>query len=67
MSARYTIDFIFLVFREVKGPYIGENFTLVIEQVTYEYNISKAIISTFMLNNITPNDACINILGKSFG
>jgi hypothetical protein len=67
MSARYTVDSILLAFREVKGPHTGENFASIIEQVTCEYDISKATIGTFVLDNATPNDACIDTLGKSFG
>lgn len=67
MNIRYTVDSILLAFREVKSPHTGENFASIIKEVTYEYNISRAIIGTFILNNATPNNACVDTLGKSFG
>jgi hypothetical protein len=67
MSARYTVDSILIAFREVKGPHTGENFASIVKEVTCEYDISKATIGTFVLDNVTPNDACVDTLGKSFG
>jgi hypothetical protein len=67
MSAKYTVDSILLAFREVKGPHTGANFASIVEQVACEYDISQETIGTFVLDNATPNDACVDTLGKSFG
>jgi hypothetical protein len=64
MSARYTINSILLAFRELKGSHTGENIIKVLQQVLSEFSISKITIGTFILDNATNNDTCINILGQ---
>jgi hypothetical protein len=67
MSAKYTVDSVLLAFREVKGPHTGENIAAVVKQVTDEYDVSKSNIGTFVLDNASNNDTCIDVLGKAFG
>jgi hypothetical protein len=66
MNIKYIMDFILLAFREVKDSYIEENFILIIKEVICEYNIFRVIISIFVFNNVTPNNACVDIFRKSF-
>ena len=61
----YTITSVLLAFRNLLGPYSGENITGSVNKVVQEYKIQLRL-GYFILDNIISNDTAVKALRKTY-
>ena len=65
-SPSYSIESILIGFRELCGPYSGENIAEVVDKVLQDFSIPPGKLGYFILDNAINNDTCITALGKTY-